>query len=1032
MSKIACGVIAYNAEDKLPALLKSLKGHIDYLVLGIDKKTTDKTRQVAEEWAKKSKVPLIVHDFLLEDSEDEPNGPKNFDRARNENWALFPKDAEWGFWIDTDDVLHADVSLHQIADEQPEDVSQVWLQYSYFRDSHGNVTTYFWRERLIRLRVPGKWIRRLHEICISSTGRHVRDERAWVEHENRTDESSKGERNFSTLHAILKDNPNDQWAILYLGLQYFGATEYDKAAEQFLKFVPMCEDIGERWQAYVYASKAFRLGRRFAESEQSALAALREYPVWADPYYEMSAACAEIAVNTRDDKVRRIYAQKSIQWYEEGVKHPPLDDPRLLKNPLDYDYNPAATVQVCYQILGQLNTAKDLLEKAIAIAPDPRLIEVRDQYQKVLAKQEAISQGLNLAGYLYTSGEPLKAREILRALPVGSDQETRNVTQVRATVAHGLQFADSDNAYENRYFLEAETQDPDPSNPTQEERWLLESLKRAGAKRVLDFGVGNGQTALYLAQNGIKVVGVDVDPRRVKAANFAAVKAGFLQKKYSSTAGRSVPVLEKRGKPIPGLMVQFWYGATDRVSEKARSLGPFDAVLLDNLLNRVRDVEATIRTAEGLAPRVLITVPDGASLNYQPKSATIRRFDRIELEEMFLERGVIIDSHGLGDLLTLHYATGTPPHRSGASSPAVVIFCGPGWEEWTPDQINGRGLGGSETAVVHLAEEMVKRGLRVMVYAEAEGTWNGVHYRKYSKFTPQMPVWMFIAWRSPVVFDAPIQADLKYLWLHDVDCGDSLTKERLEKIDSILVLSKWHRDHMRQKYALDVDRLTIIGNGIVPERFDEDFFLQKPIAIGPDSLTTERARESRAIYSSSADRGLEQALTYWPEIRKRTGAELHVFYGWENFDLMGGPKDFKKKIMDLAKQDGVVWCGRVPQDELAKEMMKAKVLFYPGPHPFDETFCITALEAQAAGCVPVTRDNGALPETNKHGIVLPNDSKPKRWFAAVQEALSTPESDRSKMREWALGQTWEAVANRVVTRSIEIDALRQQQESTSA
>ena len=237
-------------------------------------------------------------------------------------------------------------------------------------------------------------------------------------------------------------------------------------------------------------------------------------------------------------------------------------------------------------------------------------------------------------------------------------------------------------------------------------------------------------------------------------------------------------------------------------------------------------------------------------------------------------------------------------------------------------------------------------------------------------------------------------------------------------MDSILCLSQWHRQNLRQKYPfVEDDKYTIIGNGIDPTRFD-----------GFDGKET---RENRVIYASSPDRGLEQVLEYWPEIRKRTGAELHVFYDFNNFDLMGGDPDFKKKIREAATAEGVVWRGRIGQAALAREMMKAKAYFYPGPHPFNETFCISVVEAQAAGCIPVTRDNGALPETNKYGFVLPNDSKPKRWFAALQEALSAPESDRSKMREWALVQTWAEVANRVVQRSIELDAKRQQQQETS-
>ena len=918
-------------------------------------------------------------------------------------------------------MLGTDVNLHQIADSQTDDVSQVWFPYAYFRNEHGNVTTMFWRERLIRLKVPSKWIRRLHEICLSASGRHAKDERGWIEHKNRVEEASKGERNFATLYAMLKDNPNDPWATMYLGMQFLGALKYNEAAEQFRKFVPLCDDRNERWQALVYTTKALRMAKRYNEAEDTAFAAIREYPVWSDPYYELSAIFAARAENANRDKARD-FALRSIQWYEEGVKHPPIDDDRLLKNPLDYDYNPIVTVQAMYYLTGQMEKAKELLDSAITTNPDKTIVGVRDAYGAILGKRSSITKGLDLAGYLFSHGEPLKAREVLRALPTGSAEETEIVSKALYSINTELGFTESDSRYENRYFLDLEKTPPDPDNPTDEEKFILSCL--GGAKRVLDVGIGNGQTALFLAKNGIQVVGIDVDPRRVKDANLAAVKCGLLKKKYSRIHGRSVPVLESRGKPIADLPVQFWYGAVERIDKlrlgAARltaiaQMGPFDAVLLDGLLTRVRDPKVALEAAEAVSDRVIVTVPDAMDPAVKVRPWTIRSYSSYELESLLFYRGTLMDSRKFNGWLGVQYKKGAPPHLKAVPEPAVVIWCGPGWEQWSPDQINGKGLGGSETAVVHMAEEFVRRGMRVMVYAEAEGTWNGVHYRGYDKWNPQMPVWMFIAWRNPAVFDAPIQADLKYLWLHDVDCGPALTKERAEKIDDVLVLSRWHRSHVLQKYPF-LEDATVIGNGIVPERFKGE----------------DKVRESRILYSSSPDRGLEQALAYWPQIRKKTGAEFHIFYGFNNFALMGGDPTFRRNIEMLAEQDGVVWRGRVPQDQLAKEMMRAKVLLYPGPHPFEETFCITALEAQAAGCVPVTRNNGALSETNKHGIVLPNDSKPSRWVAAVQEALNTSEHDRSKMREWALGQTWEVVANRVVERSIEIDAARQQQESHSA
>ena len=1018
MSTIALCVVAYQAETMLPTLLKSVAGHVDHLVLGIDAKTTDNTRGVAQDWAKKHKVGLVLHDFRLEDADD-PAGPKDFARARNENWALIPTECDWAIWLDTDDELGADVNLHRIADETPAGATQVWLRYAYFRDAHGNVTTLFSRERLIRLSAKRTWTRRLHEILITDPATRVDDDRAWVEHKNRTDEPEKGQRNFTTLAKIIEEKPDDPWGYLYLAHQHFGAHGWDEAVKGYLRFLTLTTDPAERWQAFVMCAKAYRNAGKFQDSLNASTGAIREIPGWADPYYEMA-----YSHQAMEDFPR------AVQWYEEAVKRTVPDDRRILHNPLDYDFNPAVTIHTSYAVMGNVDKAKALLDGAVKIRPDPELLKVRGLYDRTLSRREAISAGIKLASHLYKYGEPAKAMEVLDTLPAGSAQETRTVDQVRTGLHHEMAFTKTDNAYENRYFLDPELATPDVDAPTPEERWLLARLRRAGARRVLDIGIGNGQTALYLAKNGIAVVGLDVDPRRVKAANFASVEHGHMTKKYSRAHGRSVPVQEKhhrgcasacsaREHLMPDLMAQFWYGRAEKVPEKVKALGLYDAVLLDGVLNRVRDVDATLASAHALAPRVLVTVPDGGSIHTEYPRGNLRAYERNELEGLLLPHGQVVESHPLSDTqLALEYTIGP----DGGDGTPAVIWCGPGWERWSPDQIDRQGLGGSETAVVKLAEELVGRGMRVMVYAEAEGTWNGVHYRHHSKWNAKMPTFMFISWRQPGVFDVPIEADQKYLWMHDIDAGDTLTAQRAVKIDRLWVMSRWHRSHLLQKYGfLRDEQIIVLGNGIDPSRFDGDAGLVE--------------RDNAAIYSSSPDRGLEQALTYWPEIHKKTGAELRVFYGWETWDRMRGDvrqPGYKQKIMDLAKQDGVVWKGRVGQRDLGQEMLKAKVLFYPGPHEFCETFCITALEAQAAACVPDTRDNGALPETNRHGTVVPNDAKPARWVAAVQEALTTSETDRSKMRQWALGQTWAAVAERVMQGSIALDKITQDKEQELA
>ncbi len=298
--------------------------------------------------------------------------------------------------------------------------------------------------------------------------------------------------------------------------------------------------------------------------------------------------------------------------------------------------------------------------------------------------------------------------------------------------------------------------------------------------------------------------------------------------------------------------------------------------------------------------------------------------------------------------------------------------------------------------MVKFAERLVARGLRVMVYGPSEGAWGGVFYRHYSRWIPSTPIMAFISWRNPTVFDMPIQAQFKYLWMHDTDAGDMLTPERAEKITGVMALSQWHVDHLTEKYPFLGDKCFIVGNGIDPDRF---------------TATPERNLH-RFVYLSSPDRGLVKALELWPGIKDRLpDAELHIFYGWENYDKMHGSPEWKMEIMAKSRQDGVVWHGRIGQQHLATELLQSSVMLYPAD-PFNETFCIAALEAQAAGCVPLTRNNGALPETNARGILLPNDASDEAWCTSAVKATETKDSRRQFLHEWAITQTWDAVAQR--------------------
>lgn len=179
-------------------------------------------------------------------------------------------------------------------------------------------------------------------------------------------------------------------------------------------------------------------------------------------------------------------------------------------------------------------------------------------------------------------------------------------------------------------------------------------------------------------------------------------------------------------------------------------------------------------------------------------------------------------------------------------------------------------------------------------------------------------------------------------------------------------------------------------------------------------------RNHKLLYASSYDRGGEYLLQMWPKIKaKFPDAELHFAYGWNIFDAMlanNKERQAWKMQMQLAmRQDGVTEHGRLSKEELNKLTEECGILAYPSN--FFEIFCITVVNAQLHGCVPVTMAYGALVETVEHGILVDGDIKePSVQEEYLKELLSLMDDEprRKKLsdagREWAKRFSWENVA----------------------
>jgi glycosyltransferase involved in cell wall biosynthesis len=349
-------------------------------------------------------------------------------------------------------------------------------------------------------------------------------------------------------------------------------------------------------------------------------------------------------------------------------------------------------------------------------------------------------------------------------------------------------------------------------------------------------------------------------------------------------------------------------------------------------------------------------------------------------------------------------------YRAKGGHRRVVFVCGEALEAWGPDKMAEEGLGGSESAVVNMALEMARRGMQVEVFNKAdvhEGVHGGVLYANVERYPAMLQADLTIMSRMPDMGlqRDEIKTDKMWLWCHDLHYDDQLLAAGVEArgmvagFDRIMPVSEWHEGFMRDRYPWIPDEvLRHTRNGIDLLRFA--------------GLGVHPRQRRRCVYMSSHDRGLSNLLEMWPAIWDNfNDAELHIYYGWQTFDLMSlganntkmlnEKAEYMRRINSMADM-GVTIHGRVGQRELAEVLLISDLWLYPTA--FLETSCITAMEAQAAGCVGIATACGAIPETlGDRGILLehgyPHNEMYRSMFLERVESLMTDEEHVEARRE---------------------------------
>lgn len=344
--------------------------------------------------------------------------------------------------------------------------------------------------------------------------------------------------------------------------------------------------------------------------------------------------------------------------------------------------------------------------------------------------------------------------------------------------------------------------------------------------------------------------------------------------------------------------------------------------------------------------------------------------------------------------------------------------------------IEERPLGGIETGVIRLSEALQALGHEVYCATPfKENPPTPVKYFPYSQIDSLEWSDVYIAvrgWRS--LFTTSLKTKANFFWTGDmwnvlstVGIGDQRV---IQRTNGLFGVSTTQLNQLCHYSGYPIGRTWALRNGVYLPYFKGD----------------EVRNPYRLIYSSTPDRGLKYLPAIFKILKKKyPELELHIFSSLDRYSLtwkseydphqdllnrwddpnLSNP-EIQELMNELAHLPGCVLHGSVIQRQLAREFMKSAILVYPSS--FNESSCITAMEAQVAGCPVIATEMGALKETlGEAGILIPEtpgtEAYTNQFVGAVDQLLSNPtlyQHYSSKGKEKTQELSWNHSAKRLL------------------
>jgi len=284
--------------------------------------------------------------------------PWRFDVARNMSLDMVDDDADICVCIDLDEILKEGWrdKLEQLWNDK---ITRLRYNYIWSFDEYHNPSVNFYIEK-IHTKKNYKWTHPVHEVLKYTGDKEVFLTTDEITVEHYPDKEKSRSSYLPLLELSVKEDPDDDRNMHYLGREYMYYGNYNEAIDTLIRHLklPRATWKDERCASMRFIARCYKYLGRFDEARMWADKAINEAPYLRDPY--MERALIEYEEKNWDELEKYVNEALKIDKSKKSY----------INEVFSWNYTPYDLLSLAYFYKEDYNKSLENINKALEMAPD--------------------------------------------------------------------------------------------------------------------------------------------------------------------------------------------------------------------------------------------------------------------------------------------------------------------------------------------------------------------------------------------------------------------------------------------------------------------------------------------------------------------------------------------------------------------------------------------------------------------------------------------------------------------------------------